>query len=179
MRHGQTEYNRLGLRCGGDIDIPLTAAGEAQARCAATELTDLDIDIIIASPLTRTRRTAEIVRAGLGRPVSISLHPGLIERRLGSWNGQPVAATEADLAAGLTPPGGEAEADFRVRVADAVAGILATAYRRPLLVGSKGVARIIDLALADGRRPPAENAAILRFFAPLGRLESFIQDNRQ
>ena len=34
MRHGETEFNRRKVRCGGDVDIPLTELGEAQARAA-------------------------------------------------------------------------------------------------------------------------------------------------
>jgi len=166
MRHGETDYNRRGVRCGGDVDIPLTAKGEEQAAAAARRiLADWpDIDVILAGPLLRTRRTAQIVSDALGgRPVI--LHDGLLERRLGAWNGLGIEATQADLSAGITPPGGEAEEAFRARVADALSDILGRGHRLPLLVGSKGVGRVTALLMGDAR-PAMGNAEVADYRVP-------------
>jgi len=163
IRHGETAHNRNGLRCGGDLDIPLTDTGEQQARAAGVRLAQdhPGIDVIFASPLHRTRRTAALVAESLAAP-TILIHPGLVERRLGSWNGRTVEETQADLSAGRTPPGGEAEADFRRRIAAALKDILDQEYRLPLLVGSKGVARIISLLLlGEEGAPPLANTGLL------------------
>ncbi|WP_207461868.1 histidine phosphatase family protein [Azospirillum sp. SYSU D00513] len=171
MRHGQTDYNQRKVRCGGDVDIPLTAEGERQAMAAAAVLADLagEIDAVVASPLLRTRRTAEIVREALG-PVPLELHDGLIERRLGAWNGLGIAETQPLIGAGAAPPGGEGEAEFRQRIHHALADILGRGHRLPLLVGSKGVGRMLGLILGDAH-PPMDNAAVLRFTAPSCILE--------
>lgn len=165
IRHGETDYNRRHVRCGGDVDIPLTAAGEEQAQQAG-RLLGRDypgIDAILASPLQRTRRTAALVWAELAAEVPLMLHEGLIERRLGTWNGLSIDATQAELAAGVTPPGGEGEAEFRARVAATLTDILGRRHRLPLLVGSKGVGRVIGLLLGTARGTPVGNAEVLRF----------------
>lgn len=164
MRHGETDYNRRGVRCGGDVDIPLTERGEAQARDAGERIRadHAGIDVILAGPLQRTRRTAEIVADILGG-CPIVTHAGLIERRLGAWNGLDIAATQADLAAGATPPGGEAEGDFRARVAAALADILGRGDRLPLLVGSKGVGRVVALLAGGAPNPAMGNAEVVAY----------------
>ncbi len=163
MRHGETAYNRQGLRCGGDVDIPLTEEGEAQARGVGERLaaTHPGIDVILAGPLQRTRLTAALVAESLAAP-PILIHPGLVERRLGDWNGRPIGETQAALSAGETPPGGEGEGEFRLRVAATLADILAQPHTLPLLVGSKGVARIVCLLmLGDTAATPLGNAEVL------------------
>lgn len=166
MRHGETEYNRRGVRCGGDVDIPLTDRGEEQARAAAARIQaeHAGIDMILAGPLLRTRRTAEIVADALGGCPVIT-HDGLLERRLGDWNGLDIESTQADLAAGVTPPGGEAEGEFRARVAAALTDILGRGHRLPLLVGSKGVGRVVALLMQADAAPSMGNAEIIDYHA--------------
>lgn len=62
MRHGQTNYNQLGL-CNDDpqVDVHLDTMGIAQAEAAAGKLQGLAIDLIVVSELPRTRQTAEII----------------------------------------------------------------------------------------------------------------------
>ncbi|EWY42622.1 phosphoglycerate mutase [Skermanella stibiiresistens SB22] len=168
MRHGETEYNRRKVRCGGDVDIPLTELGEAQALEAGLSLraSGVSIDTIIASPLIRARRTAEIVRDAAGLACPIAFHDGLIERRLGDWNGMDIGATQPMLDAGERPPGGEDEPEFRRRIGLTLAEILEWGHALPLLVGSKGVARVLSLALAADQRGPARNAEVMRLGPP-------------
>ncbi|KJV10577.1 hypothetical protein VZ95_03985 [Elstera litoralis] len=165
IRHGETDYNRRGVRCGGDIDIPLTAQGAAQAKAAAEQLLadGLRPDAIFVSPLQRTRRTAEILAETLGFTEPLIPHEGLRERRLGDWNGQPIADTQAWFDAKLTPPGGESETAFRTRLERALVDILVRPYRLPLLVGSKGVARIFVELTGGARTAPVGNAEVVRF----------------
>lgn len=167
MRHGETLLNLQRRRCGGDVDIPLTEAGEAQAQAAAERLRPLAsrIDAVIASPLLRTRRTADIVRGALG-DCPLILHEGLIERRLGAWNGQGIAETQALFDAGTPPPGGEAEEVFRARIAAALDDILTRGHALPLLVGSKGVGRVVGLLFGSGAEGPMGNAEIREIAVP-------------
>jgi phosphohistidine phosphatase len=66
LRHGKAE-NRMDWR-GDDSDRPLTAEGEKELRREANVLRamDLELDLIVTSPLARARRTAQIVADELG-----------------------------------------------------------------------------------------------------------------
>lgn len=64
IRHGQTEWNRLG-RIQGVTDIPLNDQGRAQALAAAATL-DSEYDLVSSSPLSRARETAQILANELG-----------------------------------------------------------------------------------------------------------------
>jgi broad specificity phosphatase PhoE len=84
LRHGQTDWNREG-RYQGRSDIPLNATGIAQARAAAQLLAPVDIDRIVASPLCRALKTAEIVAGHRALPIHTEV--GLVERNFGSFEG--------------------------------------------------------------------------------------------
>ncbi len=62
LRHGQTEHNILNIAT-GQMDIPLTALGEEQARAAGPLIRGIHIDKIYSSHLQRAFNTAEIVVA--------------------------------------------------------------------------------------------------------------------
>ncbi|WP_051013906.1 histidine phosphatase family protein [Pararhodospirillum photometricum] len=166
LRHGETAYNRLGLRCGGDVDLPLTPTGEHQARAAGEALRGLGIERIVAAPLLRTRRTAELVQEALPG-LGVTFHPGLSERRLGAWNGLDVAATQAWIEAGQTPPGGESEDAFRRRVNETVEDLLYANAMVPLLVSSRGVARVLRRFSGQEAGAGLGNAAVMELAFPL------------
>jgi broad specificity phosphatase PhoE len=84
LRHGQTAWNVEG-RFQGHSDIPLNEVGLAQARDAAKILARCPIDLIVASPLIRARRTAEVVSEALDRP--LLLDDELKERHFGALEG--------------------------------------------------------------------------------------------
>lgn len=60
VRHGQTDWNAEG-RIQGKTDIELNETGIEQARQLKELIKDYNIDLIISSPLKRTRKTAEII----------------------------------------------------------------------------------------------------------------------
>jgi len=91
VRHGETAWNREG-RYQGRTDVPLSEEGEAQARALGARLTGLPIALALASPLTRTRRTAEAVLGERG--VALETDPALIEISHGQWEGQLASAIE-------------------------------------------------------------------------------------
>lgn len=173
-RHGATAPNLAGLRCGGDLDPPLAEAGRRQAIALGRTLAALaePPDLIVTSDLMRTRETASIVRAAIG-PIELRVLPELRERSLGRWNLQPIADTEAALAAGETPPGGESRQAFALRVAEAMDLVYpALMKRRVLLVGSKGVARVLRDMAGCATAAPMGNAQLIELNLPLatGRL---------
>ena len=87
VRHGQTEWNALGLMQGQTPDVPLTDLGHAQAAAAATELAGLGPGALISSDLLRARQTAEHCARATGLPVALT--PALREQGYGVLEGRP------------------------------------------------------------------------------------------
>ena len=65
IRHGETEHNVAGL-IQGQTDSLLTPLGRSQANLLAAKVSDLKVDALYASPLTRAVDTAIILGASLG-----------------------------------------------------------------------------------------------------------------
>ena len=124
MRHGATAANLARLRCGGDLDLPLTDLGREQSAGSA-------LDAAIAGAADRPdrhQRPAAHPRDGRAsspptaarRPLELVIEPGFAERHLGDWNLLPIEETQAWLdARAWTPPGGESDDEFTQRVARA------------------------------------------------------------
>lgn len=84
VRHGQTEANKNSLAL-GRADVPLNDLGREQASRLAKALSDRPITNVYASPLSRTRETAEPIGAALGLEVQID--ESLIEMDVGELDG--------------------------------------------------------------------------------------------
>jgi broad specificity phosphatase PhoE len=152
VRHGETEWNR-NRRIQGRTDIPLNAAGLAQAAAVARRLRQI-VDAPEAfdfhcSPLGRARQTMAPILSGFGLPETHAHYDErLMERSFGAYDGQ----TWPELfAAGIDPDrdpeayfdwrpeGGESFADVTDRVGAWLAGV-----RRPAIVVSHGgVSRVL------------------------------------
>lgn len=65
VRHGQTDWNNLGLNQGWS-DTPLNTLGQFQALKARDALRDVRFDIAYSSPLQRAAKTCQII---LGRTI--------------------------------------------------------------------------------------------------------------
>lgn len=84
VRHGQSQAN-VDRVFAGQADTPLTAEGREEAKGVIEQLRPLNIDHIIASPLSRTYDTAKIIAEGIGYPLeNIELNELLMERSFGS-----------------------------------------------------------------------------------------------
>lgn len=164
VRHGITEPNFRGFRCGGDLDIPMMDIGCDQAYLLAKQIEkmNLRVGVIIAGSLIRTRQTASIISGVLGT-VPVEIEPLLNERKLGQWNNKPIADTEDMLKRGVTPPGGESDDQFESRIALAFEHLRPTLERRPLLVSSKGVGRVLNNLLGGTERMSVGNGEIVEF----------------
>jgi probable phosphoglycerate mutase len=164
VRHGVTEPNFRGFRCGGDLDLPLMDIGCDQAYLLAKQIEkmNLRIGVIIAGSLIRTRQTASIISGVLGN-LPIEIEPLVNERRLGQWNNRPIAETEELLAARVTPPGGESEDEFTERIGLALEHLKPFLDRRPLVVSSKGVGRVLNGLLGGTGRMQVGNGEIVEF----------------
>lgn len=164
VRHGITEQNMKGLRCGGDVDIPLTDIGCDQAYLLAKhiKLMDVEIGVIVSSSLIRARQTALIISGVLGG-IPVETESLLNERRLGEWNGRPIADTEALLAQNVTPPGGESEVEFAGRIEGALESLRPHLDQCPLVVSSRGVGRIFNNLLGGQGRLHVANGEVVKF----------------
>jgi broad specificity phosphatase PhoE len=87
LRHGATDWNRKGL-FQGRTDNPLNEDGLRQAHEAADMLRGVGISRIVASPLLRAARTAEIIAEAIAVPLDID--DRIIELDFGSFEGLPV-----------------------------------------------------------------------------------------
>lgn len=68
VRHGRTEWNRIG-RAQGHVDVPLDDVGRAQASAAARQLAGFETAFIWSSDLLRARQTAERLSSLTGQEV--------------------------------------------------------------------------------------------------------------
>lgn len=84
VRHGQTEYNRAG-RLQGQVDIPMNQVGLDQAAQLARSIAADPPALIVASPLSRARATAEAVAQARG--LEVTLDEAFLERGFGAWEG--------------------------------------------------------------------------------------------
>lgn len=83
-RHGETEWN-VRNEINGRTDTELTPRGTEQARELAKSLVNEKIDLIISSPLTRSAKTAEIIKEATG--ARLVLDKRLIEVDFGTYEG--------------------------------------------------------------------------------------------
>lgn len=164
VRHGVTELNFRGLRCGGDLDIPLTDIGCDQAYLLAKQIQkmELGVDCILSGSLIRVRQTALIINGVLGG-LPMEIVPELNERAIGDWNRKPIAETEDFIARKVPPPGGETEAEFSQRISTALLRVSAYSDQRPLVVSSKGVGRMINSLLGGEGNMQVSNGEIVEF----------------
>ncbi|HEV2920404.1 MAG TPA: histidine phosphatase family protein, partial [Actinomycetota bacterium] len=83
VRHGETEWSRA-RRHTGRTDLPLSGAGEAEARALGRHLRGLEVDRVLSSPLTRAVTTARL--AGFGDRLELS--DALLEFDYGDYEGR-------------------------------------------------------------------------------------------
>ena len=172
MRHGETNFNRLGL-CNDNPqrDVHLTDTGVRQAEQAAEQLRHKPLRRILVSELPRTRQTAEIINRY--HRVPIETHPALNDIQSG-FDGRPVA--EYFAAIGHDPlharvHGGESLMDHKQRINDFLHDLQSQQEDAVLIVAHEETLRAIyiwfqglpDSALADQH---FNNAEILEFDWP-------------
>ncbi|GAA1988005.1 bifunctional RNase H/acid phosphatase [Nocardiopsis rhodophaea] len=143
LRHGQTPMS-VERRFAGVGDIELTPTGHEQARAAARRLAERgDVDVIVSSPLRRTRDTAEHVARELALPVEA--WSGFAETDFGAWEGMTFGEVRErwpdEIARWLADPsvpprGGESFAAVAERVGAARDKVLADYAGQTVLVVS-------------------------------------------
>lgn len=160
IRHGETDWNRQ-HRFQGQIDVPLNAAGQAQAQRLAERLLGERFDAIVSSDLLRARATANVasppsslplvaeplwreqsfgVLEGLDVTTIISKHPDLWS----SWTRH-----DADYA---LPGGGESVREFHARVLRALRALVQQHEGKRVAIFTHGGA--LDMLWRSAHRLP-------------------------
>jgi probable phosphoglycerate mutase len=151
VRHGATRLSAED-RFAGSVDVELSDEGRAQAAALGVRLNGERLDVVYASPMSRTRETAAIVGAACGLPVTVA--DGLREIAHGHWEGltrreveeqfgTEYASWEADPFT-FAPRGGESGAAVLARALAALREILdCHAGRRVLVVSHKATIRLV------------------------------------
>ena len=164
VRHGETPWNAA-RRLQGQTDVPLRAAGRAQALMAKELLTGTSFDLEISSDLARASETAALL--GLER---VTLDRRWREIDVGEWAGESVDALRAAnpdewrawRAGAFTPPSGETGENFRSRISAALASLRPDAGRI-LIVTHGGVIRAsvsLILGVAPDRLAPVRPGSL-------------------
>ena len=145
LRHGETRFTAEKRFSGSADDPGLSDRGQAQADLAAAHLarSKLSVDVVVMSPLRRSRETAAVVAAALS--LDVEEDADLREADFGAWDGLTYLEVEErfprELAAWLgsasvAPPGGESFDAVARRVRAARDRIVARHPGRTVLVVS-------------------------------------------
>jgi len=155
LRHGETEGNAR--RVYQPPEIPLNAAGLAQARRAAEYLRAHPVERILASDMRRAWQTAQAAAAVVG--AEVMAEPRLRER----WFGDLVGQSSQDLDWRHEPPNGETLRDFVARTQEGFEDALAS-DALTLLVAHGGPLYVLVFSLgADLLEQHISNATPLLF----------------
>lgn len=155
VRHGATAWNASGRFC-GHTDLPLSAAGRAQARWVGRVLRQRSIAAIYTSDLSRAQETAALIAATQPHSVPVLISPVWREVAFGMWEG----LTYADVANRYRdqlgffsdperhrPPEGETLAEVWSRVQTGLAalgaGLVGLPTRDVVLVSHGGTLRLL------------------------------------
>src|SRR5437868_8860728 len=82
IRHGETEWSLSGAHT-GRTDIPLTAAGEANAAAIGRYLSGRQFSLVLTSPVERARETCRLA----GYAPGAAIDPDLREWDYGDYEG--------------------------------------------------------------------------------------------
>jgi broad specificity phosphatase PhoE len=142
VRHGETEWNRLG-RIQGATDIPLNDTGRDQARATGEKMQGRKWDVIISSPLSRALETASIIASCIGLPEPTPVQD-IVERNYGEAEGMTGPELEAFYPDDTPVPGRETRDAVKVRVLAAMHSIAAANKgKNVIIVAHGGVIRAV------------------------------------
>ena len=127
VRHGRTTANATGVLAGWTPGVLLDELGQQQADAAAARLAAVPLAAVVASPLERTRQTAEVI-AHAQPKVARHIDERIGECRYGSWEGrslkslakEPLWAAVQAHPSSVTFPGGESMLAMQHRAVQAV-----------------------------------------------------------
>jgi broad specificity phosphatase PhoE len=167
IRHGESEGNRDRVFT-YTPEVPITPAGRVQARTTAEYVRErYEPSLLVSSPYTRARQTAEIIGDVLALPIAIE--EDLRERSYGDYAGLSYETARPDFDPQAywqwRPPGGETLEEVAARVGRALDRIAARAGDADAVVVSHGgvMMALWRHVMGDWARPGrvVRNAGIL------------------
>jgi probable phosphoglycerate mutase len=162
VRHGETVLTPTRKFSGtGALDPELMQEGLDQADLVAEEAVKLGAEILIASPLQRTRQTAEAISRTTG--LEIIFDEAWFELSFGSWDGKSIEEVKAEdpdayqawlNSTSYAPGGGESYDQASVRIEEALEKLVAEyPGKKIIIVTHNGV---IKTAIKLAMGAPAE-----------------------
>jgi probable phosphoglycerate mutase len=157
IRHGETILTPTRKFSGtGALDPELMQAGLDQAELVAKEAAKLGAEILIASPLQRTRQTAEAISRTTG--LEIIFDEAWFELSFGSWDGKSIEEVKAEdpdayqawlNSTSYAPGGGESYDQASVRIEEALEKLVAEyPGKKIIIVTHNGVIKtVVKLAM--------------------------------
>jgi broad specificity phosphatase PhoE len=156
IRHGETEFNRLGV-FRGRFEVDLNDVGLKQAGETGRALVGQGIDCILSSPLRRAVVTAQVVSGILG--VEYEIEEAFNNIDLGSWQGIPENKVEEDYPEEwkkwtteperLVVPGGESVEDVKDRASARLREIVEAREGVFALVTHRSVIKVLAAFMLD------------------------------
>lgn len=149
IRHGESDFDRTDDRWpsprGDQWDPPLSKRGREQAALLTRRLRVMDLDpfVVYSSPLRRATETADAFAREAG--VDVALDDELVEAHIGGWEGksfEEIIESDAEVMQHLRhqraiwhrAPDAEGADRFRIRIHDAIEGLLRTHADENLLL---------------------------------------------
>lgn len=157
-RHGESQAN-VDRTFAGAADSPLTEKGRAAAKAEGERLvaTGQSFDLIISSPLSRAKDTADILAESLSYPLQeIAIEPLLTERSFGRLVGKPWDSLPDETSDIFAEEGGESIEVLARRVTDSLQVVrdISQAKTSVLIVGH-GTWHQMAVALLSNKKPSA------------------------
>ena len=142
VRHGETVLTPTRKFSGtGALDPELMQEGLEQADLVAEECAKLGADVLIASPLKRTRQTAEAIARTTG--LEITFDESWLELSFGTWDGKSIEEVQAEdpdvyqawlNSSSFAPPEGESYDQASVRIEEALEKLVAEHPGKKIIV---------------------------------------------
>lgn len=162
VRHGETILTPTRKFSGtGALDPELMQEGLDQAELVAEEVVKLGADILIASPLKRTRQTAEAIARTTG--LEIIFDESWYELSFGDWDGKSIEEVKEEdpdayqawlNSTGYAPGGGESYDEASVRIEEALEKLVAEYPGKKIIVVTHN--GVIKTAIKLAMGAPAE-----------------------
>lgn len=159
VRHGETVLTPTRKFSGtGSLDPELMQSGLDQAELVGQECAKLGAEILIASPLKRTRQTAEAIARATG--LEISFDEVWFELSFGSWDGKSIEEVKEEDPDGYqswlnsssyAPGGGESYDDASIRIEEALERLVAEhPGKKIIVVTHNGIIKTAAKIAVDG-----------------------------
>lgn len=150
VRHGQTEWN-IENKVQGTADIELTELGRNEAYKLQDLVKEIEIDIVISSPLSRAKETAEIL---IDKRLPVFIDERLIERDWCDNEGKSIDDVDRwncwDVTQNIDDNNIEKIQDFMKRVSEFIEEIKNVySKKKVLVVAHSAVVRVIHYLLGQ------------------------------